>query len=101
DHMYGVPVRRLRLLFNDHTPRAEVIVAEQPELAYRAIWKALMNQRDRWDVLLLGQLPRDAATRHMFSTLATCDGYATGPWESDASPYLELTGSWDEYFGTL
>src|SRR5436190_18058498 len=25
--MYGVPVRQLRLMFNDHTPRAEFIVA--------------------------------------------------------------------------
>ena len=27
--MYGMPVRRLRFLQNDHTPRADVIVAER------------------------------------------------------------------------
>src|SRR4029077_7252 len=52
--MCGLPIRRLRLMHNDHTPRADFIVAEQPEAAYRAIWSALAADADRWDVLQLG-----------------------------------------------
>ena len=65
--MYGMPVRRLRLLQNDHSPRADFIVADHAEEAYRAIWTALFHERNNWDVLLLSQLPaedRDRALDH-------------------------------------
>jgi CelD/BcsL family acetyltransferase involved in cellulose biosynthesis len=99
--MYGVPVRQLRLMYNDHTPRADFIVAEQPERACRAIWSALTGAGARWDVLLLGQLPRESMTREMLSDLAGADGRPTGEWASSESPFLELTGSADAYFGRL
>jgi len=97
----GIPVRQLRLMFNDHTPRADVIVAEPGERAYRAIWNALVDSGDRWDVLLLGQLPRDSKTREVFTRLAGEDGRAVGVWQSSDSPYLQLTGTWESYFGSL
>ena len=97
----GIPVRQLRLMFNDHSPRADVIVAEPGERPYRALWKALAGTRDRWDVLLLGQLPRESHTRAMFTRLAGEHGQATGTWQSSDSPYLELAGTWDSYFGSL
>ena len=65
--MYGMPVRRIRFLQNDHTPRTDVVVAERPDESYRAIWNALVNDHDRWDVLQLSQLPRDSATRPTLS----------------------------------
>ena len=97
----GIPVRQLRLMVNDHTPRADVIVAEPGERAYRAIWRALVETRDRWDVLLLGQLPRESTTREVFAKLAAEDGRAIGVWPSSDSPYLELKGTWERYFTSL
>ena len=97
----GIPVRQLRLMFNDHTPRADVIVAEPGDRAYRAIWNALVDTGDRWDVLLLGQLPRDSKAREVFTRLAGEDGRAVGVWPSSDSPYLELAGTWERYFGSL
>ena len=97
----GIPVRQLRLMFNDHTPRADVIVAEPGDRAYRAIWHALVDTGDRWDVLLLGQLPRDSKTREVFTRLAGEDGRAVGVWPSSDSPYLELAGTWESYVGSL
>jgi CelD/BcsL family acetyltransferase involved in cellulose biosynthesis len=97
----GIPVRQLRLMFNDHTPRADVIVAEPGDRAYRAIWNALVDTGDRWDVLLLGQLPGDSKTREVFTRLAGEDGRAVGVWPSSDSPYLELAGTWESYFGSL
>jgi len=99
--MYGVPIRRLRLLHNDHTPRADVIVAERPEESYRAIWKTLIDERERWDVLQLGQLPPESPTREMLPRLAKADGRRIGVWRCDAAPYLELKPSWDEYLASL
>src|SRR5687767_5219466 len=86
--MYGVPVRRVRFLQNDHTPRTDIIVAAQPDESYRAIWNALRADRDRWDVLLLSPLERESDTRRIFGELATAAVCATGVWRGSDSPYL-------------
>jgi CelD/BcsL family acetyltransferase involved in cellulose biosynthesis len=99
--IYGVPVRRLRLLHNDHTPRADVIVAERPEESYRAMWRALQEACEPWDVLQFGQLPPESPAREILPRLAMTDGHAAGIWRCDDSPYLELKSSWDEYLASL
>jgi CelD/BcsL family acetyltransferase involved in cellulose biosynthesis len=99
--MYGLPVRQLRLIHNDHTPRTDVIVTEGSQEAYRAIWNALQEMRDRWDVLLLSQIPKDSPTRTIILNLATADGHPTGTWSSGESPYLELAGTWGTYYSAL
>jgi CelD/BcsL family acetyltransferase involved in cellulose biosynthesis len=99
--MYGVPVRRIRFLQNDHTPRTDLIVAERPDDSYRAIWNALVNDPDRWDVLQLSQLPRDSPTRPTLAGFATAAGWSTGIWTSGDSPYLTLNGTWESYLASL
>ena len=99
--MYGMPVRRIRLLQNDHTPRADFIVTDDDAASYRAIWNALHAERARWDVLQLNQVPTGSATLANITSLAAEDGCQTGTWKSGAAPYLELGNSWDEYFGGL
>jgi len=84
-------------MFNDHTPRADFIVAEQAERAYHAIWTALTDSHERWDLLLLGQLERDAHTSAALSALAAADRRTTAVWSSTDSPYLALNGTWDQY----
>jgi CelD/BcsL family acetyltransferase involved in cellulose biosynthesis len=95
--MYGVPVRRLRLLQNDHTPRADVIVADANEDAYRAIWQTVKEGSRHWDVLQLNQLPVESGSRDMFRRLAAFDGQHTGVWESGAAPYLALRSTFSAY----
>jgi CelD/BcsL family acetyltransferase involved in cellulose biosynthesis len=99
--MYGLPVRRLRLLHNDHTPRADFIIAARADDAYRAIWTRLRESRSEWDVLQLGQLPADSLTNERMSALADADGCSTGVWRSSESPYLPLAGTWDAYERSL
>jgi CelD/BcsL family acetyltransferase involved in cellulose biosynthesis len=99
--MYGIPARRLRLLHNDHTPRADFIVCARPEESYKAIWTALRARQHGWDVLQLGQVPADSPTRNRFLSLAATDGCRTGIWPSGEAPYLMLTGTWEQYFGSL
>lgn len=99
--VYGVPVRRIAFLANDHTPRTDFIIADRPEDAYRAIWNTLLENADQWDVLQLTQLPRASTTLDVVSKLAAAEGLATGTWHSSDSPYLELVGTWDEYWASL
>ena len=100
-HMYGLPVRKVDLLHNDHTPRADVIVIGSPRVAYGAIWNALRSASEQWDVLQLSRLPGDSPTRMAFTSLAHRDEYATGTWRGDVSPYLTLSGTWDSYHASL
>jgi CelD/BcsL family acetyltransferase involved in cellulose biosynthesis len=99
--MYGLTVRRLQFLMNDHTPRTDVIVADRPADAYRAIWNNLRQHRDLWDMLKLAQLPGESPTHTFFSGLAAADSCLTGVWRSGDSPYLTLEGTWDSYFNGL
>ena len=98
--MYGVPVKRIQFLHNDHTPKADVIVAEQADDVYDAIWKTLLDSRAQWDVLQLSQLPADSPTHDQVGRRAAIEKYPTTLWNSDVSPYLELTNNWDGYLSS-
>ena len=103
--MYGMPVRRMRFLQNDHTPRTDVIVvnegADRVEDAYRALWHAVLDAGPRWDVLQLSQMPADSGSRERFRQFAAAAGRQTGVWESGAAPYLQLSSTWDAYANGL
>jgi CelD/BcsL family acetyltransferase involved in cellulose biosynthesis len=100
-HMYGLPVRRLDLLHNDHTPRADWIVDRSSPGAYAALWNALRETRGQWDLLQLSRLPNDSPTLPAVTGLAQRDCCLTGTWRGDVSPYLTLSGSWDGYLASL
>jgi CelD/BcsL family acetyltransferase involved in cellulose biosynthesis len=99
--MYRVPAHRVRFIHNDHTPRTDVIVAEDAEASYRAIWRALREDDGRWDILQLSQIERDSQTHPTFRQFAAADGLRTGIWRSSDSPYLQITGGWDVYLKSL
>jgi CelD/BcsL family acetyltransferase involved in cellulose biosynthesis len=95
--MNRVPVRRVQFLANDHTPKADVVVSERADEVFDALWSALLKARSKWDVLLFNQLPGDSPTHSQVARLAGDGAYATTLWQSDASPYLELTSDWNAY----
>jgi CelD/BcsL family acetyltransferase involved in cellulose biosynthesis len=99
--MYGIPARRVRFIQNDHTPRTDVIVAEDVDASYRAIWRALREDRECWDILQLSQIERGSQTERIFREFATADTLRTGTWRSSDSPYLPITGTWDAYLASL
>ena len=99
--MYGLPIRRIDVIHNDHTPRIDFIITERPDEAYRAIWDALNGTKDPWDLLQLSRIPRESATGDAMGRLAEADRCATGLWQGDVSPYLTLAGTWDDYHAGL
>ncbi len=76
---------------NDHSPRVEWILGEDPDRAMRALWEHL-RERIRWDVLLLRDVPRHGPTSSLLEALARADRHPTGRWPSLATPYLALAG---------
>src|SRR6266568_3867726 len=53
---------------NDHSPRVEWILGEDPDRAMRALWEHL-RERIRWDVLLLRDVPRHGPTSSLLEAL--------------------------------
>jgi CelD/BcsL family acetyltransferase involved in cellulose biosynthesis len=98
--MYGVPVRRIGFLHNDHTPRTDIISAGHPAESCRAVWNALLSRGDSWDVLQLSQLPDDSVAGRAIPELAASDGYTVGIWRGGESPYLALDGDWSAYLNS-
>jgi hypothetical protein len=75
-----VTLRRLGFLYNSHVPRADFIMGKYPEMAYKAIWRHLSENRN-WDLLQLCQLPDTSPTLEFLSRLASADGFGTGTWD--------------------
>ena len=98
--MWGIKVRRLGFFYNAHVPRADFLIAQQPEEVYRAIWSHLSRRRD-WDLLELCQLPAESATLESITWLAAADDYRIATWPSGAAPYVPLPACWDQYFDSL
>jgi CelD/BcsL family acetyltransferase involved in cellulose biosynthesis len=94
--MYGVSVRRLSFLANDHAPRFDVLVLERHAEVYRALWEHVVGVPG-WDVLQLADVPRGSRTLDELTRLAEADGFPTGVWPSLESPYVPVRGSWDDY----
>jgi CelD/BcsL family acetyltransferase involved in cellulose biosynthesis len=99
--MYGLPVRRLEFLANDHVPRFDVLVLRRHEEVYRALWEHLSGLTGAWDVLQLTDIPKGSRTLEELPRLARADGFPTGAWPSLVSPYVPVRGSWDAYQGGL
>jgi CelD/BcsL family acetyltransferase involved in cellulose biosynthesis len=98
---YGLPVRRLALIANDHTPRTDFVVSGDESEIYSAIWNSLAGEMDQWDVVQLTQLPRASRTIPAISSLASTARLPIGTWKSSDSPYLELAGTWESYWASL
>jgi hypothetical protein len=75
--MYGISIRRLRLLHNDHNPADRLHRRGPRRRVVSGDLAALHDERDRWDVLQLSQIPQQSQTPGFMSTLAIADGCAT------------------------
>jgi CelD/BcsL family acetyltransferase involved in cellulose biosynthesis len=99
--VYGVPVRRLRTLNNDHTPRIDFIVAERVEESYAAIWQALRHRARDWDLIQLDQIPVESPSLGRLKALARRDRCPFEVRHGERSPYLTLYGAWDGYVDSI
>jgi CelD/BcsL family acetyltransferase involved in cellulose biosynthesis len=99
--IYGVPVREMEFMANVYTERFDMVVARRHQESYRAIWKDLVQEKARWDVLRLCQLTTGSSTLKELTRLAEGDGFLTGIWRSSDSPYLTFDEEWEAYFKRL
>ena len=99
--MLGVGLARLGLPWNLHTPRLGMLVAERTDEVHRVLWDHLRAGETGWHVLQLCQLPEGSQTSHRLAALATSDGFLVGRWTAGDSPWVEIRGTWEDYFAGL
>jgi CelD/BcsL family acetyltransferase involved in cellulose biosynthesis len=99
--LYGMKMRRLQSIHNDHSPRFDFVVGNSAEDVYNAVWNYLRSHRKLWDVLQLSQLQTVSPTFDYFRRTALDEGLPLGTWPSDRSPYVDLSQGWDAYLASL
>lgn len=94
---YGLSVRRLGALANDHCPRVELLVADDADGVVDAIWRHIADNEALWDIFELPRLLSTSPTLQRFSKLAQCDGFHFGHWQAEACPFIETRTDWGNY----
>ena len=95
---YGVPARQLSATANAHSCRFDML-ARQPQEAAEAFLSHLRGDKS-WDVLRLTDIPEGGAGWALYEA-AKARGLPVGTWESLQSPYIPLSGTWEEFQAKL
>ena len=100
-HMFGLPIRRVEAMANEHSPRFDFIIRRGTEEVFPALWDHLLRAAGGWEVLQLTQLPAGSRVALELPALARRSGCQTGRWASEESPYVPLISTWEQYFQGL
>jgi CelD/BcsL family acetyltransferase involved in cellulose biosynthesis len=88
--VYGLKVGSIESMYNPHTPRYDFIVAgDDTERVYEKIWQELV-ENSAGDMVVLAQVPENSRTIPILQRLAENDGWLTGQWTPQPSPYIRL-----------
>ncbi len=98
---HGVPIRLLSLITNDHTNRADFILADRTGECLAAILRFLRAEASGWDMAELNFLPLDSPTVATFRERAGDFGLTCETKPSYESPFIPLTGDWDSFYARL
>lgn len=97
ERRYGISVRRLGALANDHSPRVDVLLASGAEGVVEAIWRYIASIEAQWDIFELPRLVTNSPTLQQFSERAHSGGFRFGTWQAEASPYIAIGADWNDY----
>jgi CelD/BcsL family acetyltransferase involved in cellulose biosynthesis len=98
---YGIPLRCIELIANDHTPRTDFLMVDHRAEVYRAVWASLIEHQEVWDVLLFSQILVESETSEQLLALAKQHRLRSGMWPSHRSPYVPIRQPWKDYFKQL
>ena len=98
----GLSVRRLGTLYNTHVQRTSFPVHEKlREEFLRRLWQHVVSIASTWDVLELSPFHRASPVLALVENSSAHSGHSCTYWTEGQSPFLAITGSWDEYLKTL
>lgn len=91
---YGVRVRSLESIHNDHVPRFEFPVSCRHEEVYEHIWREAHRQNS--DLIVLKQFVEGSPALRTLRQSATACRWSSGTWPSSRSPYVGLHEGFDK-----
>ena len=95
---HGIPLRRLAGIGNDHTPRFDLVRADDDKHVHRLIWNHLMTLKKEWDVLDFPRLSAESSTTDHLVRLAREQNIQHSLWQrAPRSPWIDIQPSWDQY----
>ncbi len=97
DFLHGVPVRKLRAVFNLQTPRTDLIHGadeSEREAVIEILWREMKNISgwDCWEMRLV----KEGSWLFDLRRLAEGEKHRTGVWKMDAAPFVSLPESDDK-----
>jgi CelD/BcsL family acetyltransferase involved in cellulose biosynthesis len=94
---YKLPSRQLTFIGTGHSDREDFIISKEADSTQDTILGTIMKNSRLWDLMSLDQIP-DTSKLLKFDS-ASLKGLETE--QSSACPYVEVTGDWDAFFGSL
>ena len=93
----AVPCAQLRFLYNRHAPRCAFLVREgRSELARLLVRETL--RLPGWDLVVLENVPHGSLLFELARDEASSGGFLFLSRETMSSPFLRMTGPWQEFF---
>jgi CelD/BcsL family acetyltransferase involved in cellulose biosynthesis len=95
--------RKLRFNSGGMMPRNTMYTDSQydQETVFRAAWEQLFNNRSTWDILELANVPNTSPFHHFVLDGEHTKGYSLIQNQGFNAPYIELTGTLDDYLNSL
>jgi CelD/BcsL family acetyltransferase involved in cellulose biosynthesis len=99
--LYGFRLKTLESIYNPHTARYDVIVANKSASdLYPRIWNHL-SRTEECDAIVLKQIPEGSQTVAAIERLAREDGWLSGQWSGRPSPYIPLACDYENFIARL
>lgn len=95
--LWGVPARMVENLFNPHTCRSDVALADDTDGTLELILDHI--DREPWDVVKLREIPEESIFSSRLPEACARRGWSLRTRHSLDSPYVVVEGSWEDYFG--
>jgi len=100
ERIAGLPLRLLRSLANEHTPKYDWLWRPGDTEAITALLDAI-RQRSDWDVIRLDYVPAESATLPALVAFGRARCLRTSDEWCICSPFLTIRGTWDDYVASL
>lgn len=97
---HGLPIRLLSMITNGHTNRADFVVAERHSECVRLALGFIRTHAADWDMAEFDFLPANSPTVAGILEHAPQFGFACAPQSSYQSPFITLSGPWDEFYAS-
>jgi len=97
----GIPVREMKFIENENSPKSDFIISKSPEKALDAIFEVFIEHKNIWDLIRLNNIPRESPNFEILQKSAKNHDLLFGVKEGYFSPFVKIDKSWNVYYEGL